>query len=40
MVYMIKEENASYRWDEENSKYYCIGRDYNEIEIIICGGNA
>lgn len=39
-VYFVKEEEACYRWDEENSKYFCVGRDYNEIEIIICGGNA
>ena len=39
-VYFIKSEDASYRWDEENSKYFCVGRDYNEIEVIICGGNA
>lgn len=39
-LYMVGEENACYRWDEDNSKYFCVGRDYNEIEIIICGGNA
>lgn len=39
-VYIVTGENATYRWDEENSKFYCIGRDYEELEIIICGGNA
>lgn len=39
-VYIVADENASYRWDEANSKYFCIGRDYEELEIIICGGNA
>lgn len=39
-VYIVTDENASYRWDEDNSKYFCIGRDYEELEIIICGGNA
>ena len=38
-LYVATEENASYRWDEANSKYFCIGRDYNEIETID-GGNA
>lgn len=39
-VYIVADENATYRWDEENSKYFCTGRDYEELEIIICGGNA
>lgn len=39
-IYIVTEENASYRWDEANGKYFCIGRDYEEVEIIICGGNA
>ena len=38
-VYFITDENAVYRWDEENLKYYCCGRDYNGIELIT-GGNA
>lgn len=38
-LYIATEENACYRWDETNSKYFCIGRDYSEIEIID-GGNA
>lgn len=40
IAYIVADENATYRWDEENSKYFCVGRDYNEIEVIICGGNA
>ncbi len=39
-IYIVTEENASYRWDETDGKYFCIGRDYEEVEIIICGGNA
>ena len=39
-LYVVASENATYRWDEENSRYFCIGRDYEELEIIICGGNA
>lgn len=36
--YIDKSENAMYRWDNEDLKYYCIGRDYNQIEIINGGG--
>lgn len=38
-VYFVKDENATYRWDEENLKYFCVGRDYREIEYIN-GGDA
>lgn len=37
-VYIDKTNNAPYRWDDNLLKYYCIGRDYNEIDII--DGNA
>lgn len=33
-VYFVTEENAVYRWDAENLKYFCCGRDYSEIEVI------
>ena len=39
-LYISKDDNSVYRWDEANSKYYCVGRDYSEIDTIICGGNA
>ena len=38
-IYIVEDENAVYRWDESNIKYFCIGRDYDEIKIIN-GGNA
>ena len=38
-IYIVKEENATYRWDDTNLKYFCVGRDYQEIQIIN-GGNA
>lgn len=38
-VYFVKNENATYRWDEAGLKYYCTGRDYREIKVIN-GGNA
>ena len=33
-IYIAQDENASYRWDEAASKYYCIGRDWREIGAI------
>ena len=39
-LYVSKNDNSCYRWDEVDSKYFCIGRDYEEIEVIICGGSA
>ena len=38
-LYIDINSNACYRWDEENSKYFCVGRDYTEIKII-SGGEA
>lgn len=38
-VYFVKDENATYRWDDAGLKYYCTGRDYEEIKVIN-GGNA
>lgn len=38
-VYFVISENATYRWDDDNLKYECVGRNYKEIEIIN-GGNA
>lgn len=33
-LYIDMSENASYRWDEAASKYYCVGRDWTEIGAI------
>lgn len=38
-IYIVEDENATYRWDENTVKYYCIGRNYEDIKII-SGGNA
>lgn len=38
-LYIAKKENKLYRWDDESIRYYCVGSDYNDIEIIN-GGNA
>ena len=37
-LYIDTSENAAYRWDEAASKYYCVGRDWQEINAIQ-GGN-
>lgn len=34
MLYIATDENRIYRFDEESITYYCIGSDYNEIEVI------
>ena len=39
IVYIVEDENAAYRWDRDELKYYSIGRDYEEIQVIF-GGNA
>ena len=39
-IYIASKENKTYRWDDDNSKYYCIGSDYNEIKIINCGDST
>jgi hypothetical protein len=33
-LYIATDENASYRYDENDHAYYCVGRDYNDIEAI------
>lgn len=34
LMYVSTDENRTYRFDEESLTYYCIGSDYNEIEVI------
>lgn len=38
-LYAVKNLNKTYRWDDADNKYYCIGSDYNDIKIIN-GGTA
>ena len=38
VLYVATQENKTYRWDEDQLKYYCIGSDYNEIEYIDATG--
>lgn len=37
-IYIDTTDNATYRWDDASLKYYCIGRDYKQVEIINGGG--
>lgn len=37
-IYVDTGNNATYRWDAIATKYFCVGRDYNEIQIINGGG--
>lgn len=37
-IYIDIGNNAIYRWDTTTTKYFCVGRDYNEIQIINGGG--
>ena len=41
VIYIIKDENATYRWvnDGKDRHYVCVGRDYSKIAIID-GGTA
>ena len=34
MLYIALDEKAVYIFDDEQNVYHCIGRDYEEIEII------
>ena len=36
MIYVAKDEKASYIFDTVQNVYHCIGRDYNEITAIQC----
>lgn len=38
-LYIDKQFNKVYRWDIENRKYYCVGSDFTQINVI-SGGNA
>lgn len=38
-IYIATEENKTYRWDESERKYYCIGANYDDIKVIT-GGEA
>lgn len=33
-IYIIKSENKTLRWDTATNKYYVVGSDYDDINII------
>lgn len=37
VIYIDAGSNKLYRWDDKDLKYYCVGSDYEEIDIIIGG---
>lgn len=37
VIYIDSSEKATYMWSDDDNKYYCIGRDYNAIDIIDSG---
>ena len=39
VIYVSTSDNSIYRWDNDNIKYYCVGRDWTQIKKID-GGNA
>ena len=41
VIYIIKDENATYRWvnDGKDYHYVCVGRDYSKVTVID-GGTA
>lgn len=38
LIYVDVEDSASYRWDAETLAYVCVGRDFEQIEVITGGG--
>lgn len=36
-LYIDIDNNSAYRWDVSKMKYYCVSRDYKNIEIISGG---
>ena len=38
-IYVATKTNRTYRWDDENTKYYCVGSNYDEINVINCGNS-
>lgn len=38
-LYLDMTANEIYRWDDENIKYFRVGTDYHNIEVI-SGGNS
>ena len=39
-IYISTSTNSVYRWDDTSIKYYCIGSDYNNIDVINGGSSS
>ena len=39
-LYISTSTNSLYRWDDTSIKYYCMGSDYNNIEVINGGSSS
>lgn len=39
-IYIDRSTNKSYRWDDTNVKFYCVGTDYENIEVINGGSSS
>ena len=40
ILYLDIENNSCYRWDDSEMKYFCIGKNYDDIEVISGGSSA
>ena len=38
LIYVDVKDSASYRWDADTLAYVCVGRDFEQIEVITGGG--
>lgn len=38
-LYVDVTNNKSYRWDDDNLKYICIGSDWEQIEVVDGGSS-
>lgn len=39
LIYIDTENNSVYRWDGNEMKYFCIGKNYENIDVI-SGGSS
>lgn len=40
ILYIDRSENTSYRWDQEHFKYYIVGNNYHDIQVIQGGDSS
>lgn len=39
-IYIDREKNKTYRWSDTDTKYYCVGSDYDDIKLINGGSSS